>query len=176
MFQPVTPNIPGWAEPIEPGLGELYSGCDEEPIWLPSQFAKREQSHGIWERQVTPHPLLVSRRAVDVSKRPTPPSRPVSEYDYWDSRRRFCQRAFNSDGKKFHRGFLWGRLAAGCKHEILFHPGGSASSTGDLRLDTHFQSKLHVTLIGPHKAVGLVYGSSSSLGVDFFWRVGLKGF
>lgn len=29
-LQPVTPNIPGWAEPIEPGLGELHCGSDEK--------------------------------------------------------------------------------------------------------------------------------------------------
>lgn len=47
VFQPVTPNIPGWAEPIEPGLGELHSGSDEEHFWLPSHFVKQDKSHWI---------------------------------------------------------------------------------------------------------------------------------
>lgn len=136
MFQPVTPNIPGWAEPIEPGLGELHSGSDEEPFWLPSQFPKREKSHEIWEWQVTPHPLLLPCRAVDVSKRPTPPSRPVSEYDYWDARRRFCQQPFNSDVKSSAKAFYEAVWLLGVNMRFFSIPVGALQAL-DISVWTH---------------------------------------
>lgn len=46
-FQPVTPNIPGWAEPIEPGLGELYGGSDQQYFRLLTHLAKHENFHEI---------------------------------------------------------------------------------------------------------------------------------
>lgn len=62
---------------------------------------------------------FLSSHAVDVFKKPTPPTRTVSEFDFWDAKRRFHQHLFiqsQTFNKAFYdkacsgsSGFLWKR-------------------------------------------------------------------
>lgn len=91
---------------------------------------------------------LLSHHAVDISKRPTSPSRPVSEYDYWDARRRSFPSPFISDAKGFSKAFSKCVWLLGVIVRFFFYLKGNAPSTGYLYLQyTITQSKLGVTAV-----------------------------